>query len=164
MRIDSGDGASGNVAGDVAAGSHRAQAALLKGIEHFRQSLDRDPMQLNVLPDGEVCHAPAILLRQPRNGSQLARVEQAIRDSYSEHETGQRLALAALAGNYARAVSLGVDAPPAKICAQPFGRNRLESLAGKAAYFVEGLPGILLPLQPFDALCFRFFDWICHKK
>src|SRR5467141_2515316 len=145
MRIDSGDGASGNVAGDVAAGSDRAQAALLKGIEHVRQSLDRDPMQLNVLPDGEVCHAPAILLRQPRNRSQLVRVEQAIRDSYSEHETGQRLALAALAGDYACAVSLGVDAPPAEIRAQPFRRNRLESLAGKAAYFVEGLPGILLP-------------------
>src|SRR5260370_16760716 len=96
MRIDSGDGASGDVAGDVAAGSYRAQAALLKGIEHFRQSLDRDPMQLNVLPDGEVCHASAKLLRQPRNGSQLARVEQAIRDSYSEHETGHRLALTAL--------------------------------------------------------------------
>src|SRR6202022_3770039 len=111
----------------------------------FRRIFDRDPMQLNVLPDGEVCHAPAILLRQLRNGSQLGRVEQAIRDSYSEHEIGQRLALAALAGNYACSVSLGVDAPPAKICAQPFRRNRLESLAGKAAYFVEGLPGILLP-------------------
>src|SRR5258708_20197232 len=148
MRIDSGDGASGNVAGDVAAGSDRAQTALLQGLEHFRQSLDGDPMQLNVLPDGEVCHAPAILLRQLRNGSQLARVEQAIRDSYSEHEIGQRLALAALAGNYACAVSLGVESPPAKIRAQPFSRTLPVSLVGTAPHSPEVLTTHLLHLSP----------------
>src|SRR4030081_973012 len=53
VRVDSRDGASGNVAGYVTAGAHRAKAALLKGVEHFRQSLDGDPVQLNVLPDRE---------------------------------------------------------------------------------------------------------------
>jgi hypothetical protein len=37
-------------------------------------------------------------------------------------------------------------------------------LPRKLPNFVEALPGVLLPLEPLDALRLRFFGWICHKN
>ena len=64
---------------------------------------------------------------------------------------------------YARAVSLGVNAPPAEIGADPFRRDGVESLAGKAADFLQAFPWILRALQALDALCFGFFRCDCHR-
>ena len=52
--IDTRDRASGHIAHDIAAGAGRVQAHLPESFEHFRQSFDRDPVQLDILPNGEV--------------------------------------------------------------------------------------------------------------
>ena len=52
--IDACDRASGHVTHHIAAGAGGVQANLPKAVENFRQRFDGDPVQLNILADGEV--------------------------------------------------------------------------------------------------------------
>ena len=91
------------------------------------------------------------------------RSHHAVGNADAHHEALQRPAFAAFAAGYSGAVSLGVNAPPAEISADPFGRDRLESLAGEAPDFVQALPWIHGALQALDSLCFGFFRCVRHK-
>jgi len=91
------------------------------------------------------------------------RMEQAVRNANPHHEEGQRLPFSVLAPDDSNAIALRVHAPPAEICTQPLGRDRIESFAGELADVIEAFPRILFPLQPLDPLRFRFRNSICHK-
>jgi hypothetical protein len=106
----------------------------------------------------------SMTLGQFSNGSQLRGLQNPVRDSDAKHEAGQRLALAALPAEHAGPVSLGVNAPPAEVGAEPFGRYRSKPRSREAPDFVERLPRILLALQTLDSLCFRLGYSFRHKK
>jgi hypothetical protein len=119
---------------------------------------------LNILPHGDVGNASRVLLRQIGDSAQLVRLQQPIRNADAHHEIRQGLPFSVFTAHHSGAVALRVHAPPAEVSADPLGRNRIETLAGKAADFIQALPRVLLSLQAFDALRFRLFDRICHKK
>ena len=150
--IHSGERAAGDVAGIVAARAHRGQTGAPQSIQQVGQILDRHPMQLDVLPYRQVGGSAGIFLGNVGDGSQLVGMKQAVGNADAHHEIRQRLAFSVLAADHADAVSLRVHAPPAEICAQPFGSDGVEALTGELADVVEAFPGILLPLQPFDPL------------
>src|SRR5580692_5340915 len=93
-------------------------------------------------------------------------IKNAVGDADAKHEAGQCLALAAFSADHTGAVSLRVNAPPAEIGAQPFGRNGIEASSREASNLVERFPRVLLPLQSLDPLCLRLFYRfsLCHKK
>ena len=84
-------------------------------------------------------------------------VMHAVGNADAHHEALQGAAFAALAAGYARTVALGVNAPPAEIGADPFGRDGVESIASEAPDFFQALPWIHGALQAFDPLRCRFF-------
>ena len=50
--IDSGEWASGDIARDIAASTEAVQSHMPQLLEHFGKTLDRDPVELNILADG----------------------------------------------------------------------------------------------------------------
>ena len=162
--IDARNRAAGDVADDIAARSGRIQAHLPEAIEHLRQRFDGDPMQLNILTDGEVGDSVGVKAGEVGDGSKLAGGHDAIGNSDSHHEALERAAFAALPAGYTGAVALRVNAPPAEIGANPFGRDGTETLARETANFVQALPGVLGALETLDALRFRFFSCGRHRK
>ena len=120
-------------------------------------------MQLDVLPDRQVGGSAGVFLGDVGDGSKLVGMQQAVGNADAHHEEGQRLPFSVLAADHADAVALGVHAPPAEICSQPFGRDGIEAFAGKLADVVKAFPRILLPLQALDPLRLRFFNCVCHK-
>src|SRR5215472_16332624 len=117
-------------------------------------------MQLNVLADGDVGDAARLGFGEAGDGAKLAGVEQSVRNANAQHEVGERLALAATAFDYPRALSLGVDPPPAEVSAEPFRRDGGEAFTRESPDFVEREPRILFPLQPLHSL--RFGLCGCH--
>ena len=124
VRVHAGDRAARNVARHIAAGARRVQADAPEFLEHFRKSLDRDPVQLNVLPHREIGDAAGVAAGEVGDGSQLVRSQQAVGNANSHHEERQRQSLAVLAANHSHAVALRVDAPPAEVGSNPLRRNR----------------------------------------
>ena len=59
--VYAGDGASGHVADNIAAGSGGVESDLPEAVEDFGQRFDSDPVQLNVLADGEVGDSVGVL-------------------------------------------------------------------------------------------------------
>ena len=121
-------------------------------------------MQLNILADGDVGNSVGVAAGEFGDGAQLAGAEQAVGDSNSHHEALQRPAFSALAAGYARSVTLGVDAPPAKVGAEPFRRNGAEPFAGEAPNFLQAFPRILGAFQALDSLCLGFCRCVCHRS
>src|ERR1700693_4086062 len=91
-----------------------------------------------------------------RYGADLFAAHQAIGNADTHHEKWHGLTFAIFAANYADSVTLGVNAPGAKIGAQPFGRNGIESGASELLNLIEMVPGIFGALEALDALCFGF--------
>ena len=120
-------------------------------------------MQLDVLTHGQVGGSARVLFGDISDRAQLVRLQQSVRNTDAHHEIRERLPFPVLAADHSRPISLGVHAPPAEIGADPFGRDRAKTLAGKPPDFVKALPRVLLAFQSLDPLRFRFFDWICHK-
>ena len=113
-------------------------------------------MQLNILADGEVGDSVGVTAGEVGDRPQLVRSHHAVGNADAHHEALQRAAHAALAAGDARAVALGVNAPPAEVGADPFGGNGIEAFAGEAADFVQAFPRILCALQALDSLCRSF--------
>lgn len=155
--VNPGERATGDVAGDVAAGTGGAEADGPEALENFRKIFDGDPVELNVLPDGDVGESIAKIFGNVGDGAGLFAGEQAIGDANTDHEVGDRLPFPALATGDAVAVALGVNAPGTEIGAEPFGRNRVKTFRGEGTDFVEMLPGIFFAFETFDALGFCFF-------
>ena len=104
-----------HVPGDVSAGAERRDAGAPERFEHRRQVFDRHPVQLDVLPDGEIGHAAPVPLGQVGNGPHLVRGQRAVRDADADHEVRRRLAFPAFTADRADAIALAVDAPPAEV-------------------------------------------------
>ena len=168
VRIHACDRAAGNISRDIAASAHRVQADTPQFLEHLWKSLDRDPVQLNVLPHCKIGDAAGVAAGQAGNGSQLVRSQQAVRNADPQHEERQRQPLAVLAADNPRTIALRVDSPPAEVGSDPFRRNRAKAFSREASNLSQPLPGIHGALQALHFLRFRFFDriryrWIGHR-
>ena len=155
--VHSRDRAAGDIARDIAAGAHRVQSDSRERFEYIRKGLDRDPVQLNVLANGDVGNSVSVAAGEFGNGAQLFGTQQAVGDPDSHHEALQRPAFPALTAGYARPIALGVHAPPAKIGPNPLRRNGVESLAREASDFFQTFPWVLGAFEALDPLCFGFF-------
>ncbi len=93
-------------------------------------------MKLNVLTNRKIGNSVGISASKVGNGTQLVGSHQAVGNPNPDHETLKSAPHAALATGHACSVTLGVNAPPSKISANPFGRDRVEAAASKAADFV----------------------------
>src|SRR5215472_12514692 len=118
-------------------------------------------MQLDILPDGDVGLSACVPLCEVPDGTQLARVEDAVGDADAQHEMLGRSAFPGLAADGANAVTLCVNSPPLEVNTGPFGRNAAASLTGEFADFSNALPGILLALQTLDTLRLGLFRFVC---
>src|SRR5216683_665658 len=165
VRVKTRQGASRNVPRDVAACAGGCQPRAPKRLKHLRQGLDGHPVQLHVLPHRDVRNAARVALGEVGDGARLLTAQEAVGNSDAHHKERRRLAFAILAADHADAVALRVDAPRAKIRAEPFRRNRSVALPRKRADLIEMLPGILLAFQPLHALRFGFLDFahICSE-
>jgi hypothetical protein len=75
----------------------------------------------------------------------------------------QRPSFPVLTAGYARPITLGVHAPPAKIGPKPLGWDGLEPLTGEAPDFFQTFPRILGALKALDSLCLGFLRVVCHN-
>src|SRR5260370_24158018 len=122
-------------------------------------------MQLHVLPHRDVRNTARVALGEVGDGAATAAEQEAVGNSDAHHKERRRLAFAILAADHADAVALRVDAPRAKIRAEPFRRNGSVTLPCERADLIEMLPGILLAFQPLHALRFGFlhFAHVCSE-
>ena len=120
-------------------------------------------MNLNVLANGKVGNSIGVLASEVGNGPQLLGTHHAVGNADAHHEALQRPAFAALPAGHSRSIALGIHAPPAEISPDPFGRDGVKSLAGKAPDFFQPLPRIHRPLQALRFLRFGLFRCVCHK-
>src|SRR5260221_1786249 len=146
VAVDTRHRAAGYVAHDVAARTGRRQSNSLQSLNQVRNILDGDPMELNVLPNGDVRYAAAIIFRNCRQFARLRRRHQSIRNPKAHHELLRRALFSTYSANDAEAIALRVYSPCAEIGAEPLRRNRAMSLARKFANFVEVFPGELFTL------------------
>ena len=133
--VDAGHRAAQDVAGHVAAGLQAGQADAVEPVPDLRHVLDPDPVELHVLPVGDVGQVPPVLLGDARHRAQLLRGELPARDADADHEelvldlgVLQRPGLAPADPRAA----LGVQAPPAEPAAQVERVDRVETLVGVA--------------------------------
>ena len=155
--MDAGKGAAGDVARDITTSAGGTEANGIEAFEDFGDGLDADPVELNVLADGEVCNVVAVLGRESGDGANLLAGEETVGDADAHHEEGSGLPFSARAADNAETVALSVNAPRTEIGAEPFRGNGGVALASELADFVEMEPGILLAFEALDALGFRFF-------
>ena len=153
--VHAGDRAPRDVARHVAARAHRREPGSREVLQEIGQVLDRHPVELEVLADGDVGHAACAALREARDRPELVGEELAVRDADPHHEVGYGLALAALAADGADAVALRVGAPPAEVRVEPRRGDRLIPFAGEAPDLGDRLPGIRRVLQSLGALGLR---------
>src|SRR6266481_870424 len=115
MGVNSGQGAAGDVARDVTAGAGGAEAHGPEAFEKFGKIFDADPMELDVLTDGDVGYAVAEVIGKVGDGAGLFAGEETVRDADADHEIGEGFAFTVFAADYADAVALGVNAPRAEV-------------------------------------------------
>ena len=128
--VDAGHRAAEDVARHVAARLQRGQAHLFEPLPDRRHVLDPDPVELHVLPVGDVGEVAAVLLGDARHGAQLLGGQLPAGDADPHHEVGvldlgvlERAGLAAADAGAA----LGVQAPPAEPAAQVGRVDRVEA-------------------------------------
>ncbi|MGA2302543.1 MAG: hypothetical protein ABSG77_17830 [Candidatus Acidiferrum sp.] len=92
-------------------------------VEEVGEGSDADPVELDVLADGDVCDAVAVAIGEVGNGAELTAGEETVGDADTDHEERNGAAFAARAADDAEAVTLRVDAPGAEIGGEPLGRN-----------------------------------------
>ena len=156
---DAGERAAGDVASDVTARAFRAEPDGAESFHDFGNGFDREPVELNILADGEIGERVAVTLRNLRDGAQLIGAQQAVGQGNAHHEILSCFAFSARATDGAGAVTLRVNAPPLEIEIGPFGKDSGAALAREFLDFVEVLPGILRAFQALDLLSLRFF-WL----
>ena len=157
--VNAGERAAGDVSRDVTAGAGGAEADGVEAFKEIGKMFDGDPVELDVLANGDVGDAVAKLFGEIGDGAGLLAGEETVGDADANHEIGDGLPFPVLAAGYAGAVALSVNTPGAEIGAKPFGRDGAEALAGEFADFVEMLPGIFGAFEALDALGFGFFDF-----
>src|SRR5262249_21396020 len=126
------------------------------------QVFDGNPVELDVLADGDIGRAAGVSSGQIRDGSELARSQEPIRQANAQHKVGHGFALTALATGYAGSIALSVNTPPAEIRSDPGCGHGREPLAGELADLVEALPRVLFPLEPLRLLRLGFLYDFCR--
>ncbi len=154
--VEPGEWAAGNVADYIAASAGGAQADGLEAFEHFGEGFDFEPVELDVLANGEVGDAIAMFIGKSGDGAELRAGEQAVGNADAEHEERNGAAFATGAAGDASAIALGVDAPGAEVGGKPFKRDGIETEAGEIADFVEMVPSVFGALKALDTLGFGF--------
>src|SRR5271165_3616009 len=76
--VQSGEGAAGDVSNDVAASAGGPEADGFESLEDFRERFDFEPVELDVLPDGDVGDAVAVFFGESGDGAELQRGEKAV--------------------------------------------------------------------------------------
>ena len=71
MGVKSGERATGDVADDVAASAGGAQADRLQALENFGERFDLEPVELDVLANGDVGDAVAVFVGKRGDGAEL---------------------------------------------------------------------------------------------
>src|SRR5260221_14442496 len=159
MRVETRQRASRYISRNVAARPGGRQSHPPKLLQNVRQRFDRHPMQLHVLPHGDIRNAASVALSEVGERARLMTAQEAVGNSDANSDDRVRLAFAIVPADHAGAVALRVDAPGTKIRTQPFRWNRSVTLPRKPPDLIEMLPGILLPFQSLDALRFAFLDF-----
>src|SRR5579864_4413997 len=162
--IDAGNGASGNVAHNIAAGADGVESDLPETVENFGEGLDGDPMELDILTNGKVGDSVGVALGQIGDGAELRRGHDAVGNTDAHHKTLDGASFAVLASSDAGAVTLGVHAPPAEVGSDPFRWDGGKTFAGEAANLGEAVPWIHGALEAFGALRFGFFRLVCCRR
>src|SRR5262249_34300215 len=116
--------AAGDVASDIAAGPGRGQAGCPQALEKIGKRFYGDPMELNVLADSDVCNTARISFRKIGQDANLPARQESVGDADANHEVLRGVALAILASNNSNPVTLCVNAPGAKVRADPLRWNR----------------------------------------
>src|SRR5207244_9045272 len=160
--IHAGERTAGDVARDVAARAHGRHALEPERAEDVGQALERDPVQLDVLADGDVGDPATMPRGEVGDRPELMGLEGAVRDPDTHHEVANGFALASLAADRTDAVALGIEAPPAEVRAEPLGRHRIPALPREALDVGIRLPGIELALEPLHALRLGLFRGLTH--
>ena len=140
--IETRERAAGDVAGDIAAGAGGAEAYGVELIEDVGERFDADPVELEVLADGDVGYAIAVVIGEIGDGVKLTAGEKTVGDADADHEERDGAAFTARAAGDTEAVTLRVDTPGAKIGGEPFGGNGIVAAAGEFADGVEVQPGV----------------------
>src|ERR1035437_4719968 len=153
----SGQRTAGHVAHHIAARAFWRQADGVESIHYLRQRFDAEPVKLNVLAHGNVGQVAGILARNSTDGAKLAGRHNSVGNANAHHEPIGGQAFSTLAADGAYSIALRVDSPPFEVSRRPFRHDAGAASAGKLAYLVEGLPGVLLALEAFHALGFGFF-------
>src|SRR5690242_19568457 len=83
---NSGERASGPGAHDTAASALRSQTYGGDGVQRLEQSRIRQPMELDVLTNGDVSQIAGVLLGDCSDGAQLLRSDNATRQPDAHHE------------------------------------------------------------------------------
>src|SRR5438552_9505010 len=151
------DGAAGDVADHVAACSGSRQSRLLQLINQIRNRLNRQPVQLHVLPHSDIRNAAAIVFCQASQYANLIATQNAVWNTNAHHKKLGGFSLSIFSAHYTHTVALRVNTPRTEIRTQPFLRNRRVSITSKRANFVQVVPGELFALQALNALCLGFF-------
>jgi len=155
--VNASQGAARDVARDVAASAGGAKAYRPEAFEEFWEIFHADPVELDILADGDVGYAVAEVIGEVGNGTGLFAGEEAVGNADADHKVGDGFAFTVFAADDAEAVALGVNAPGAEIGAEPFGGNGAEAVTRELADFAEVVPGIFGAFETLDALGFGFF-------
>lgn len=154
-----GHGRAEDDARDVAAAHHRRQADALELLPDRGDVLDLDPVQLDVLPVGEVGGRAGVVARDLADGAQLLRAGQTAVEAHAHHEVAVlHLGVLQLARVLAAEVlaALGVDAEPLEAWGDVLRVNGVEALFGvdvdDALAHGEGRVGLLDPLVVVERL------------
>jgi len=159
MGMNAGKRAASDIPGHISTGAGRAESNRPEALENFRNVFDSDPVKLNVLADGDICHAVTELFGELCDETSLFCGDQTVGDTDADHEERNGLAFPVFAAGNSRAVALRINAPGAEVGSDPFRRNGIEALASEGANFVEMVPGVLCAFEAFDALGFAFLDF-----
>src|SRR5215471_21484707 len=145
MGIQTSQRAAGDVAGYVTAGSHGGQARGEEGFKHLGKILDGDPVQLDILSDGDVGNSTGVFFRQISNRAHLRGIHEAVGEADTDHEVGCSLAFAAATAESTGAIPLRVDAPPAEVGLDPLIGDSCMAMQSELADLIDAFPWILLP-------------------
>jgi len=157
--VDAGERAAGDVTRDVAASAGGGEADGPEALEKFGEMIHGDPVELDVLADGDVGDAVAKIIGEVGDRARLLAGEETVGNADADHEKGDGLPFPILSAGNPRAVPLRVNPPSAEVGAEPFGGDGVEAIAGKGADFLEAVPGVFGAFESLDALSFGFLDF-----
>ena len=159
--VETGEGAAGDVADYVAAGSLGAEADGGEGVYYFDEARDGEPVELDVLAGGDVGEVAGVLLSELADDAGLFARENTVGQANTHHEELGGFALAVGAAGNAKTVALGVDAPPLEVQACPLGQDGVAALTGELTHFIPCVPGVFDELEALGLLGFGLFGKGC---